>query len=66
VEDQAIEDKFSTRLDKQATNLCVVKCAAEDSCPFSSSVHRIRKVSSLSPSFTSSTPVWVPPVLLGA
>ena len=33
VEDWAI-GKFSTRLDRQATNFCVVKCAAEDSCPF--------------------------------
>jgi hypothetical protein len=35
VEDWAIEEKFSTRFDKLATNFCVVKCAAEDSCPFS-------------------------------
>jgi hypothetical protein len=34
VEDWAIEEKFSTRLDKLVTDLCVVKCAAEDSCPF--------------------------------
>jgi len=33
-EDWAIEEKFSTRLDKLVTDLCVVKCAAEGSCPF--------------------------------
>jgi hypothetical protein len=35
VEDWAIEEKFSTRLYKVATDFCVVKGAAEDSCPFS-------------------------------
>jgi hypothetical protein len=66
VEDWAIEEKFSTRLHKVATDFCVMKRAAEDSCPFSSAVHRIRRVSSLSSSFTLSTPVWVLSVLLGA
>jgi hypothetical protein len=34
VEDWAIEEKFSTRFDQLVADLCVVKCAAEDSCPF--------------------------------
>jgi hypothetical protein len=32
--DWAIEEKFSTGFDKLVADLCVVKCAAEDSCPF--------------------------------